>query len=166
MQLTEAKETFISEWGKLCMDWGVNRAMGQIHALLLISPQPMCSEKVMTDLEMSRGNVNMNLRALLDWGLIHKVLIKGERKEFFIAEKDFWKVFQLIIARRKKKELEPMLQLLETSSCIESKCTDSDEFCRVIKELHHFSKKADKALDILVESKTNFLTSPLLKMMR
>jgi len=166
MKLTEGKEKFISEWGKLCMDWGVNRAMGQIHGLLLISPHSMCAEEIMSNLEMSRGNVNMNLRALVDWGLIHKVLIKGERKEFFIAEKDFWKVFRLIIARRKKKELEPMLQLLEQSSCVESKCAESDEFCRVIKELHHFSLKADKALDIFVESKTNFLTSPLLKMMR
>jgi len=166
MNLTEGKDKFISEWGNLCMNWGVNRAMGQIHGLLLISANSMCADEIMDSLQMSRGNVNMNLRALIDWGLIHKVLIKGERKEHFVAEKDIWKVFKIIVARRKKKELDPMLALLDSSSCVESKCPDSDEFCKVIKELQHFSNKADKALGILVDSKSNFLVSPLMKMMK
>jgi len=166
MEFSENKEKFISEWGKLCMNWGVKRAMGQIHGALLISERSLNAEELMDILQMSRGNVNMNLRELMDWGLIHKVLITGERKEFFEAEKDFWKVFQLIVIRRKKKELDPMLKLLELSSCVEAKCPESDEFCRVIKELKHFSIKAEKVLDIFVENKSNLLSSSLMKMMR
>jgi len=165
MEFSENKEKFISEWGKLCMNWGVKRAMGQIHGALLISDRSLCAEELMQVLKMSRGNINMNLRELIDWGLIHKVLITGQRKEFFEAEKDFWKVFKLIVIRRKKKELDPMLQLLELSSCVEAKCPESDEFCKVIKELKHFSAKADKVLDMFTDE-SNLISSSLMKMMR
>lgn len=166
MEFSESKEKFISEWGKLCMNWGVKRAMGQIHGALLISERSLNAEELMQVLQMSRGNVNMNLRELIDWGLVHKVLITGQRKEFFEAEKDFWKVFKLIVMRRKKKELDPMLQLLELSSCVEAKCPESDEFCKVIKELKHFSDKAEKVLDIFVTNDNTLLSSSLMKMMR
>ena len=120
MGFTDNKDKFISEWGKLSMSWGVKRAMGQIHGALLISERALSAEELMTSLEMSRGNINMNLRELIDWQLVHKVFVKGERKEFFEAEKDFWKVFQLIVTRRKKKELDPMIALLELSSGVEA----------------------------------------------
>lgn len=166
MGFTDNKEQFISEWGKLCMNWGVKRAMGQIHGALLISERALNAEELMSRLAMSRGNINMNLRELIDWGLVHKVLVKGERKEFFEAEKDFWKVFQLIIGRRKKKELDPMIKLLEQSASVEAKCPESDEFCKVIKELDHFSKKAEKILDLFVTNENSLLSSSLMKMMR
>lgn len=166
MEFSDSKEKFISEWGKLCMNWGVKRAMGQIHGALLISERSLCADEVMGILKMSRGNVNMNIRELIDWGLVHKVLITGERKEFFEAEKDFWKVFKLIVMRRKLKELDPMIQLLEQSSCVEAKCPESDEFCKVIKELSHFSTKAEKVLDIFVTNESKLLSSSLMKMMR
>lgn len=166
LSLSEGKEKFIAEWGTLSMNWGVNRTMGQIHALLLISANPLCAEDVMCNLKISRGNVNMNLRALLDWGLAHKVLIKGERKEFFKAEKEVWKILQLIISNRKKKELDPMIDLLNKTASIQPQCPESDEFCKMVKELQHFSSKADMALNLLTNSKTNMLNSPFMKMMR
>ena len=85
MDLQEGKEKFIQSWGALGSSWGVNRTMAQIHALLLISPEPMSAEEIMEELKISRGNANMNIRALIDWGLVFKTLIKGERKEFFMA---------------------------------------------------------------------------------
>lgn len=165
MGFTDNKDKFISEWGKLSMSWGVKRAMGQIHGALLISERALSAEELMTSLEMSRGNINMNLRELIDWQLVHKVFVKGERKEFFEAEKDFWKVFQLIVTRRKKKELDPMIALLELSSGVEAECAESDEFCKVVKELNHFSKKAEKVLEMFTEEKS-LLSSSLMKMMR
>ncbi len=165
MGFTDNKDKFISEWGKLCMNWGVKRAMGQIHGALLISERALSAEELMSRLEMSRGNINMNLRELIDWQLVRKVLVKGERKEFFEAEKDFWKVFQLIVIRRKKKELDPMIELLELSSCVEAHCPESDEFCKVIKELDHFSKRAEKVLDLFT-NQDSLLSSSLMKMMR
>lgn len=166
MEFSECKEQFVSEWGKLCMNWGVKRAMGQIHGALLISERSLTAEELMEILQMSRGNVNMNIRALVDWQLVHKVLITGQRKEYFEAEKDFWKVFKLIVVRRKKKELDPMLSLLDQMSSVESSCPQSDEFCKVVKELKHFSNKAEKVLDIFTDGDSNLLSSSLLKMMR
>ena len=88
MEFSEGKQKFIQTWGTLGSSWGISRTMAQVHALLLISPEALTTEEVMEDLKVSRGNANMNLRDLMDWGLISKVLVAGERKEYFVAEKD------------------------------------------------------------------------------
>ena len=88
MKLKEAEEKFISAWGTFGTQWGINRTMAQIHALLLISEKALSAEDIMKELNISRGNVNMNVRELMLWGIVHKVLKFGERKEFFTAEKD------------------------------------------------------------------------------
>ena len=116
MKLSEAKTQFISSWGAFGTHWGINRTMAQIHALLLISPDPITQDDIMEQLNISRGNVNMNTRDLISWGLVDRVLIQGERKEFFSAEKDIWKVATQIIKERKKRELDPMLKLLGRDS--------------------------------------------------
>src|SRR3954471_20846731 len=97
MELKEAKDKFLNAWGTLGSNWGINRTMAQIHALLLISPNSLSAEEIMEDLKISRGNANMNLRDLIDWGLIYKEIKAGERKEFFHAEKDIWKAAKQII---------------------------------------------------------------------
>jgi len=112
MTQQEKKEKFIQSWGALGSNWGINRTMAQIHALLLISAKPLSAQAIKDELKISVGNANMNIRALIDWGLVHKKLIPGERKEFFIAEKDMWEVVKKIIIQRKKKELEPILKML------------------------------------------------------
>jgi len=113
MKLTEAKQQFISSWGAFGTHWGINRTMAQIHALLLISPDPLTQDDMMEELNISRGNTNMNIRELINWGLVDRVILPGERKEFFTAEKDIWKVVRQIVKERKKRELEPMLKLLD-----------------------------------------------------
>ena len=115
MKLTEARQQFISSWGALGTHWGINRTMAQIHALLLIAPDPLPQDAIMEELGISRGNANMNIRELVHWGLVERVIVPGERKEFFSAEKDIWKVVTRIVKERKKRELEPMLQLLDLS---------------------------------------------------
>ena len=72
MQLDEARQKFIQSWGTLGSAWGINKAMGQIHALLLVSEDPLSTEEVMEELQISRGNANMNIRALMDWGIVEK----------------------------------------------------------------------------------------------
>jgi DNA-binding transcriptional regulator GbsR (MarR family) len=159
MEFAEGKQRFIESWGKLGSQWGISRTMAQIHALLLISPEPMCADQIMKELEISRGNVNMNLRALDNWRIVHKVLKKGDRKEYFVAEKDIWKVCKQIIRQRKQKELEPMRGVLSEISEVEGVCEHSREFCKMIEELNYFSGKADKMLDKMVETESNWLTN-------
>lgn len=164
MELEEGKKKFIQSWGTLGTDWGINRTMAQIHALLLITPKPLCLKQVQEELNISSGNANMNIRALIDWGLVHKNLIPGERKEFFVAEKDVWEIARRIIIQRKKKELAPMIKVLNDITNVEGKCEHSDEFCQVIKDLKVFSNKADATLDRLVKNDSKWFIGTFMKM--
>ncbi len=166
MDLTEGREKFIQSWGAFGSNWGINRTMAQIHALLLLAHEPLCAEDIMEELQISRGNANMNIRALVDWGLVHKELKSGERKEFFVAEKDMWLVVKKIIIQRKKKELEPMIRVLDEMSGIQTKDPASEEFKKIVSELKLFSSKADATLDALIKSDSNWLFSTFLNFIK
>ena len=163
MHLNEGKAKFIESWGKLGTNWGVNRTMAQIHALLMVSCQPLCCDQVMNQLQISRGNANMNIHALMDWGLVHKVLRPGERKVFYEAEKDVMEMMKQIILNRKRRELDPMVKVLDEISLVESNCSESEEFCKMVKDLKAFSQKADKTLENICTSKSNWLYQALLR---
>lgn len=166
MELQEGKDKFIQAWGTLGSSWGINRTMAQVHALLLVSNQALSAEDIMRELKISRGNANMNIRALIDWGLVHKELKPGERKEFFVSEKDMWEMMKQIIINRKKKELEPALKVLNDVIRVEGDTPDIEEFKRVVGELKMFSDKADVMLDKVVQSKPNWMIGTLMSMMK
>jgi DNA-binding transcriptional regulator GbsR (MarR family) len=166
MKLEEGKEKFIQSWGTLGSAWGVNRTMAQIHALLLISPKALSSQEIMDELKISLGNANMNLRALVDWGLVYKQLKAGERKDFFVAEKEMWNVVRKIMAQRKKKELEPVLRVLRDVSNVEGSGTDTEEFKKVVKDIQDFSKNADKTLERLINSDSKWFLDIFMKVMK
>ncbi|MCB0566616.1 MAG: transcriptional regulator [Phaeodactylibacter sp.] len=166
MTLKEGKERFIQSWGALGSSWGINRTMAQIHALLLIAPESLSAEEIMEELQISRGNANMNIRALIDWGLVYKELKPGERKEFFVAEKDMWEVVKNIIIQRKKRELEPMLRVLDEISSVDPESEEAREFIEVIREIKLFSNKADSTLDTLVKSDSNWFVGTFMKMIK
>src|SRR3954469_23263297 len=119
MNLKEAKQQFVQAWGALGSQWGINKTMAQIHALLLLTNDPLSTEDMMEQLAISRGNANMNIRELLEWGLADKVYKFGERRDYFIAEKDVWRVARQVARIRKKRELEPILRLLEQIEHVE-----------------------------------------------
>lgn len=168
MTLAEGKEKFIQSWGTLGTNWGINRTMAQIHALLLVAPESLSAEGIMEELKISRGNANMNLRALIDWGLVYKELKPGERKEFFYAEKDMWEVVKKIIIQRKKRELEPMLKVLDELSNVERgpEEEDTEQFKEVIRDIKLFSNKADSTLDTLIRADSNWFVGTFLKMIK
>ena len=165
MKLSEAKAQFISSWGAFGTHWGINRTMAQIHALLLISPDPLTQDDIMEQLNISRGNVNMNTRDLVDWGLVDRVLIPGERKEFFSAEKDIWKVARLIIKERKKRELDPMLKLLDQLKDVDGDKKDKNvkQFVDTVTGIKRFGEQADKMLDVMVKADENWFVGSLMK---
>ncbi len=166
MTLPEGKDKFLQAWGSLGSSWGINRTMAQIHALLLISPHSLCADDIIKELKISRGNANMNLRALIDWGLVFKELKPGERKEFFVAEKDMWEVVRNIIIHRKKRELEPILKVLDDLSRVEGTDPDSEEFANMIKEIKLFSNKADSTLETLIKSDANWFVGTFMSMIK
>lgn len=168
MKLTEAKQQFISSWGAFGTQWGINRTMAQIHALLLVSPHPLTQDDMMEQLSISRGNVNMNIRDLVSWNLVERVIVSGERKEYFTAEKDIWKVATQIIRERKKRELDPMLKLLSQLEQVEGDKKDKEtkQFVEMIGDLKKLGNQADKLLDVLVKAEQNWFTGSLLKIFK
>ena len=163
MQLQEARMSFIEQWGALSISWGVNRLLGQIHGLLLISHKPLCADEIMEALDISRGSVNTNLRILIDWELVSKEHITDNRKEYFVAQKDMWVIFCQIVKQRRKKELDPLLYSLDDLQACHSNCEQSEEFIKVITSLSRFSGKVDKALQQIVKEQPNMLVSAYLK---
>ena len=166
MDYGEAKSTFIKQWGDLGTKWGINRTMGQIHACLLISPKPLCTDQIMQKLAISRGNTCMNLKALQEWGLIYKECVDGCRKEYYVAEKDMFTVFRQIVIHRKKEELDPLVRLMETYGDVEENCPESSEFCKVITDIRYFSTKADTTLDSLLSANPEWFIGSFLRMIR
>ena len=114
-ELNGIKEKFILHWGEMGSLWGINRTMAQVHALLFISPAPLCANDIMEELQISRGNVSMALRELIAWGIANRVHIKGERREFYTTEKDVWTLFRIIARERKKREVDPTIEVLRES---------------------------------------------------
>lgn len=112
-QLRTAQDLFIGRWGEMGQTWGINRTMAEIHALLYIVAQPLCTDDVMERLHISRGNANMSLRALCDWGIIRRLHKRGERKEFFESLSDVWEMFSIIAAERKRREMDPVLETIK-----------------------------------------------------
>lgn len=166
MQLEEARQKFIEAWGAMGSSWGVTRTMAQIHALLLVKDEPLSSDDIMKHLHISRGNVNTNVRMLLDWGLAHKKAIAGDRKDYFVGEKDMSRVIKNIIVARKKRELEPMLRLLEDLETVEEDSPEAEEFRKVVKDLKLYSHKADAALAALIKVDSNWFFSTFLGMIK
>ncbi|MDY7110042.1 MAG: MarR family transcriptional regulator [Planctomycetota bacterium] len=111
--LRDARERFIALWGQMGSSWGIPRTMAQVHALLFIVGEPMNTDEVMAGLGISRGNASMTLRRLVDWGIVSRVHRRGDRKEYFLAEQDVWKMFRTILAQRKKQEIDPLLEALQ-----------------------------------------------------
>ena len=165
MELKEAKEKFIQAWGMLGSSWGINRTMAQIHALLLITDEPLSTEEVMEELQISRGNANMNIRALIDWGLVFKEYKSGERKEFFSAEKQLWQITKQVAAERRKRELEPMLRLMKQIQEAEKDENDPEwaKFEQMVTDIEGFGKKADTLLEMIVKADENWLFKKLLQ---
>ena len=168
MKLIEAKQHFISSWGAFGTHWGINRTMAQIHALLLISSDPLTQDDIMEELTISRGNTNMNIRELINWGLVDRLLLSGERKEYFTAEKDIWKVVKQIVKERKKRELEPMRQRLEKREEVEGDkgAKNGKTLLDKISGSKRLGKQADRTLDTMIKAEESWFISSLMKVFK
>lgn len=129
----EALEQFLLLWGEMAPAWGINKTMAQIHALLYAEKDPLDTDTIMEQLDISRGNANMNLRKLIEWGLVSKHQLEGSRKEYFSAEKDVWVIASIIIQERQYRELVPVKQNLK-------------ECLQLLEKEEHGEKDADTAV--------------------
>ena len=109
-----ALERFVLHWGDMGGQWGVNRSVSQIHAVLYLSEQPMTADDIASTLGMARSNVSNSLKELLAWNLIRRVPIKGDRRDHFEAETDIWEIFLRIAVGRKEREIDPAIAVLKS----------------------------------------------------
>jgi DNA-binding transcriptional regulator GbsR (MarR family) len=111
MELAEAKERFVQTWGTLGSNWGINRTMAQVHALLLVSATALSTEEVMEQLQISRGNANMNLRTLIDWGLVRREGKTGERRSTLRPKRTCGRCFGRLCGSGENANWSPFLGL-------------------------------------------------------
>jgi DNA-binding transcriptional regulator GbsR (MarR family) len=165
MEYKHARQKFIQAWGTLGSSWGINKAMAQIHALLLISIEPLSTENIMDELQMSRGNVNMNLRALVDWGIVKKEHKVGERKEFFSTGKDVWELAKQVSRERRRREIEPILAVLtEVQNVSGDNKKSVAEFKKVTGDLFDFTHKVDGMIEKFTKSDQTWFYKLLMKL--
>ncbi len=111
--LEQARLLFIRRWGEMAASWGISRTMAEIHALLYLAPEPLCTDDVMEQLEVSRGSASTNLRQLENWALVFRIHRRNDRKEYFEAETDVWQMFEIIIRERRRREVQPIVETIE-----------------------------------------------------
>ncbi|MDX1531547.1 MAG: hypothetical protein R3362_08475 [Rhodothermales bacterium] len=153
----DALQEFVLLWGEMATHWGINRTMSQIHALLYAVERPLDTDEIMERLQISRGNANMNLRNLVDWRLVRKVHQLGSRKDFYVAEKDVWKITSTIIEERQRREIKPVERALK--SCISdlrrtaegAPLTEAErQFLQRMENMHEFLQVFDEVTEALL----------------
>jgi DNA-binding transcriptional regulator GbsR (MarR family) len=112
-ELTEVQKKFILHWGEMGARWGINRTVAQVHALLYLSPKPLHAEEIANSLNVARSNVSNSLRELQGWGVVRVTHQLGDRRDHFETMTDVWEMFRIIIEERKRREIDPMLPLLD-----------------------------------------------------
>jgi DNA-binding transcriptional regulator GbsR (MarR family) len=128
--LSPALEKFVLHWGEMGARWGINRTVAQVHALLYISPQPLHAEEIAQTLRVARSNVSTSLRELQAWGLVRVVHVLGDRRDHFQTVKDVWEMFHVILEGRKRREVDPTLEVLRECVAETRNPTDVDAHSR------------------------------------
>ncbi|HEU0044972.1 GbsR/MarR family transcriptional regulator [Sphingomonas sp.] len=105
-------KAFILHWGEMGTQWGVNRSVAQIHALLYLSDRPLHAEQITDTLGLARSNVSTAMKELQGYQIVRRVHVEGDRRDHFVAEIDLWEMLLRIAAERKRREIDPTIQLL------------------------------------------------------
>jgi DNA-binding transcriptional regulator GbsR (MarR family) len=114
--LTPVQQNFVLHWGEMGTRWGINRTVAQIHALLFLAPKPLPAEEIAETLAVARSNVSTSLKELQGWGIVKLVHVMGDKRDHFEAMKDVWEMFRIVLDERKRREIDPTVQMLR--SCI------------------------------------------------
>lgn len=144
-QLPPAIQRFILQWGDMGGQWGVNRTVAQIHALLYVSDKPLNAEEITETLGVARSNVSNSLKELQTWKIVKRVPVPGDRRDHFTAEDDVWEMAMRIASVRKERELNPALETLAT--CLEESRDDSRVSAKQrqrLEALHEFTGSMDR----------------------
>ncbi len=127
--LSPLVKSFVSHFGEMGSRWGINRTVGQIYALIFVSPKPLNADEIAEALEFSRSNVSMGLKELQAWRLVHMRHQPGDRREYFEAPSDAWEIFRTLAEERRRREVEPTLSMLR-NALLETPGTEEDRIAQ------------------------------------
>ncbi len=134
--LSPLVRSFVAHFGEMGSRWGINRTVGQIYALIFVSPEPICADAIAEQLEFSRSNVSMGLKELQSWRLVSRRHVPGDRREFFEAPGDAWQTFQTLAEERRRREIEPTLSMLR-NALLEEPATEADRHAQArMRDMH------------------------------
>lgn len=159
--LLAVNDSTVAGLGRLARFFGFSDVMGRLYGTLLLSPEPLSLDELADRLEISKGSVSMNMRALERWGMAKEIWMRGERKKYYMAESDLWQVMRNVLGSREQREVQMALQVLgdsvEKLQAAESDLnTDEQELARYyldrVVDLQAFFKVAQMALDTVVDS--------------
>ncbi|WP_227428831.1 GbsR/MarR family transcriptional regulator [Psychrobacter sp. I-STPA6b] len=153
MKLNPATEQFILHWGEMGSQWGVNRTMSQIHALLYIIGKPLNAEEITETLGVARSNVSTSIKELQNWGLVQKVSILGDRRDHFTTHGDVWELARIIVVERQRRELEPTVQFLQ-------QLMNSPEFAQENSQVQQKIQETQEFVSTLTSWSTEMLKLP------
>lgn len=166
MKFTEAQQEFIQLWGNFGSQWGINKTMAQIHALLLTSEHALSTDEIMESLEISRGGVNTNIRELIVWNLVYKTGKPGDRKEFFVAEKDIWEVAKRITRERQRREIEPLMHHLNRLKNVDEADRQSLDFVKTVTDIERLVGKMNKASETIMKMEENAFFGSIIRLLK
>src|ERR1051325_7386673 len=126
--LSPVQQKFVLHWGEMGTRWGINRTVAQIHALLYISAKPLNAEEIADTLDVARSNVSTSLKELQGWGIVKLVHVLGDKRDHFESMKDVWEMFRIVLDERKKREIDPSLNLLRACIAEAAKDKETDEY--------------------------------------
>jgi len=157
-RLKDAARKFILHWGEMGMRWGINRTVAQIHALLILSPNPLAADQIAETLEIARSNVSTSLRELQNWGIVRLVHMAGDRRDHFESLKDVYEMFRIIARERRRREVDPTIGLLRECIAEAEKPKSSDVYTRErLSELLEFFEMATSSFDLVEKLPTQSL---------
>ena len=167
MKLEEAKQEFIDTWGALGSEWGINKSVSQVHALRLSSSNPLSTDDIMERFIISRVNSNMSIRQVVEYGIVYKKHIAGDRKEYFVAEKEVLKWAMKIALMRKQKELDPVMEILKDLTAATEKDTTDEgkEFHQTVKDIQVLTDQLETLANKIFSTNRGELLMKLFKLM-
>jgi DNA-binding transcriptional regulator GbsR (MarR family) len=113
--LLQARNHFIQGMSRISHFWGFPKGMGAIYGAIYLSPAPLSLDDLVEQANISKGAVSTNVRMLERLGMVHKHIKIGERRDFYTAETDFWKIVKGILNEREKNEFDLALRTVEQS---------------------------------------------------
>ena len=136
MNLPPLIQTFVLHFGEMGSRWGINRTVGQIYALLFLTPQPLCADQIVEKLGFSRSNVSIGLKELQAWNLVRLRHLPDDRRDYFTTPDDLWQIVRTLVEERKKREIDPTLSLLRETLLSEPASEEERHAQARMREMH------------------------------